>query len=288
MQKLTDRPLDDACGIALGPPSSNAPIFVAGPVRSGTTLLRWMLDSHPHIVAGSEQTFLVPFILEFYQTFLDNGFRGQFDDQKLNHIRLRSELEAPKDEIALRFRRLHSSFYEDMCKRSGKRRWADSTHGILDNLLATVDLLYDQTSRYVMSVRHGLDVVVSIHERFKSSSIQTCVDYWCNVTELHLAFRRAHPARCVLSRYEDLVTAPQKTMDSIFAFLGEESVPDICNQLFSQNHAAGAGDDKIVATTNVHTNSINRWQSVSPDLYRHAIENKPLFGQLMSVLGYSY
>ena len=47
---------------------SNSPIFIGGAGRSGTTLLRVMLDSHPRIYCGPELK-VTPLIGQMWHTF---------------------------------------------------------------------------------------------------------------------------------------------------------------------------------------------------------------------------
>jgi len=261
------------------------PAFIAGPVRSGTTLLRWILDSHPNVVSRSEQNFLTPVVATFNREFLDAPVGEGFATQKLAMLREQQDLNTPPNEIARRFRRLHESFYHDLCTHCGKRRWADNTHSLLDYLIAALDVMYEQTPLYLIATRHGLDAVLSAQEKF-GGDIRKRLEYWCAVVDLHSAFLEAHPGRCLRVKYEELVTDPQMTCDGIFSFLGEEPLGDIENAVFRADHGPYFGDHKIHRTREVHKLSVNRWQTVPPSHYRAAVDDCPQFNALMLRLGY--
>ena len=58
------------------PPMDFDPVFLGGEGRSGTTLLRVMLDAHPSIACGPESQFLAdPRFREFHKHFRDTWWR---------------------------------------------------------------------------------------------------------------------------------------------------------------------------------------------------------------------
>lgn len=267
--------------------SSNVmpPIFIAGPTRSGTTLLRWGLDAHPNIVCRSEKNFLSLFVRCFKHEILEYPVGECFDQKKLAKLRLMQDMSIDAGEIARRYRRFHESFYTDLCTRFQKPRWADDTHLLLDYGIAAIDVMYEQTPKYVMAIRHGLDSILSSYEMW-GSPIDKMMEYWCAVADLHYAFAQEHAERCLRIRYEDLVQEPQVTFDRIFSFLGEQSVPNVNERIFSVDHGFGIGDSKICNAKTIHADSVGKWRSVPSSLYREAVDMHSDFNDILSQLGY--
>src|SRR4051794_37690957 len=88
------------------------PIFIIGCGRSGTTLLRLMLDSHPEIAAGEETKFLTdlePILGEHWRLLQTYGFN--------------------RDWWLERMRAFYGGFMAEYAARKGKRRWAEKTPG---------------------------------------------------------------------------------------------------------------------------------------------------------------
>jgi hypothetical protein len=264
-----------------------APIFVVGPARSGTTLIRWILDTHPRIVCRSEQNFLHAFVVCFQDTFLKSPAGDRFDRDQLKQLRKWYDLTAEEGEIAKRFRAFHESFYADLALRQRKQRWADNTHAILDFHIAAMDLIYRHTPSYVMIVRHGLDCAVSAMERFPTQSFDESFRYWASVVNLHRAFADAHPSRCLRITYEQLIAEPQTTTNSIFEFLNENESVDIRN-VFLRDHGPRFGDPKIHNTDSFHASSVGKWANVPRSLYARLLDTVPQFKDEMNRCGYAY
>src|SRR5580658_10523404 len=86
------------------------PIFVVGCPRSGTTLVKRMLDNHPHISCGSES-----FILEaLYQL------------ERKQWLALQT-LGVTRSQWRDNMRRVFSDIQETRASKKGKVRWADKT-----------------------------------------------------------------------------------------------------------------------------------------------------------------
>src|SRR5689334_19471746 len=92
------------------PRSRNAPIFIVGCQRSGTTLLRLMLDSHSAIACGPETRFL-------------RAFEPITGDEWDRISRFGQPREYWLEKIADFF----GSFQEEYARSRGKRRWADKS-----------------------------------------------------------------------------------------------------------------------------------------------------------------
>lgn len=267
------------------PKRIKTPIFIIGPVRSGTTLLRWALDSHPNIVCRSEQNFLRPLIDTFKQEFLSDPVGNTFDQVKLARLKHHHAMQTPPTEIARRFRRLHESFYLDLCKHLKKNRWADNTHVINDYMFPVLDIIYEHTPVYLMLTRHGLDVALSSQEKF-GGIFSDHIKYWCGVTTLQLSFLNTHPGRCFMLRYEDLVMHPQDVLDKVFGFLHEDPIKDVENRIFSREHGPHFGDHKIGHTSRVHTKSVNKWRSLPNNIYGDTVDSCHDFREIMLHVGY--
>ena len=130
------------------PPRSEWPIIIGGCHRSGTTLVRRILNSHSAIHCGPE----VKFFLDFY-----GPPRGVKDD--MNTARAL----ASEDELLEFFGRGFVELHRRTAQRAGKPRWADKAP---ENVLYWSHwqrLLGDQWL-FIHVVRNPLDTIASLRE----------------------------------------------------------------------------------------------------------------------------
>lgn len=201
--------------------------FVIGCPRSGTTLLRAMLDSHPELATPPEAYFVVPALR---QAARYTGPSGVDVESLLGYLetvpsfrkwaleaaaiaRLRAEAPATvPDTLRL--------LYAEYARQRGKTRYADKT----PQHVLHVDLLVDAftEARFVHLVRDGRDVVPSLLEmpvfpsRFPAAAL-----YWrTRVLAGRRAGERLGPQRYHELRYEDLVAEPEAELRRLCRFLG--------------------------------------------------------------------
>jgi hypothetical protein len=188
----------------------NEPIFVIGCGRSGTTLLRLMLDSHPRISAGEETKFLV-----------------DFERILTDHWSLLKAYGFPREWWVGRIRSFYQSFQTEYLKRRGKARWAEKSPIYTFHLEFIGELFPD--AQYVHVIRDGRDVVASFRERWGYlAGLRAANSIWRESVVRAREFGARLPAgRYHELRYEALVADAEKEMRSLLSFLGEEWDPRV-------------------------------------------------------------
>ncbi len=212
------------------------PILVLGVPRSGTTLLRTLLDSHPSIACGPETPWLAPHqprsVGELH-AFLTRHPQGACASFGL-----------PTEVVTSATRALVDTLLGEYARRRGKSRWAEKTPDDVLHLDFLAELLPD--AAVVWIVREGLDVAVSTsvtppHRRGISEWHEKNLALAPGVTVENNAFnallrwghwnrligRSALGCRAWRVRYEDLVRAPEPTVRGILAHLGEPFDPAV-------------------------------------------------------------
>lgn len=257
------------------------PGFIIGVYRSGTTLLRFILDSHPNIVVPPESNFLNGLAELWRNEWYRKGFQGVGVD------------ETGLDE---RLREFASAIFDAYAHAKGKSRWFDKTPSYTDHL-DFLDALFGPQCRYIMLYRHGLDVATSMTrmqegnvengpgKRYKHlhDSVRVCnAAYWMEQCERMLAFEAAHPEQCFRLRYEDYAAEPERFLLPLFAFLGEPWDPAVMR--FAEHpHDHGLQDSKILQTRGFQPN-IGTWRDwPATDLARA----RELIGPTLAKLGYA-
>ena len=196
--------------------ASCRPIFIVGCPRSGTTLLRLFLDSHPNISCGPETGFL-PDIADL---------AGKYE-KRLKRFGLE------QDHWYGKTADFFHQFQIDYATARGKPRWADKTPqytlrlNLLNKLFPTCQIIH--------MVRNGRDVVDSYHHRWGYlSAVKTAAFRWRQYITQARKFGTTvpHDRYCEL-RYEDLVAKTEKTLRDLFNFLDEPWIPAVLNY---QNH----------------------------------------------------
>jgi protein-tyrosine sulfotransferase len=204
---------------------SGNPIFIGGVPRSGTTLLRVILDTHPQIHCGTELR-----IVQALTALWSSA------DQRAQPL-LADSYGVDAEHLRRIFAELILSFLEPAWRASGKPRVAEKTPF---NILVFPELrrLFPD-SALVHIIRDVRDVVASRLERDRAAAAGSPVDTvalaslraeeWVNA----MAIRRRMLSDAWLSRgyfeirYEDLVQKPQAILAGLFAFVCESFDPDV-------------------------------------------------------------
>jgi hypothetical protein len=202
-----------------GPP---APFVVASP-RSGTTLLRMMLDAHPQVAVPFE-THFVPELIAAVEAGggpedaleLLHGHRrwGDFHldrDALLERLRSHDPL-TPGDAVR--------SFYSLYAESQGKHRWGDKTPEYVEFMRPIGRAVGE--AHFIHVIRDGRDVALSRirwrQERSgKTPPVRRMARRWKDA--ITVARKQARRVEHYLEvRYEDLVAEPEPTLRRICAF----------------------------------------------------------------------
>ena len=216
------------------------PIFVVGSMGSGTTLMRLMLDSHPHIMIAQETGFMRSV----------NAIRSiPYWNAKDKWIRRIGVTPAELD-------RAIEAFYDEVfglaASKQGATRWGDKTPFHVEFIEELAELFPEAV--FVGTIRHPGAVANSVG-RF-GWTWRKGVRHWCSANEALLEAGVAVGGRLRLWRYEDLVSAPEEVMREVLDFLGEPWDPKV---LEHHRHQSGRAEGGTVAHEPVDTQRIDKW-----------------------------
>ncbi len=197
--------------------------FIVGVARSGTTLLRLMLDAHPQFAIPAETGF-IPQVAgltgppeELRRAFFDTVTAAPtWADLALPREEFREALEGVKPFTVADGVRC---FYCCYARRHGKRSWGDKTPLYGGHMKAIQELLPE--AHFIHIIRDGRDVALSLGGLWFSpgDSAEELARHWRERIEA----TRAQAADCrhyTEVRYEDLVRNPRGVLQYICGFLG--------------------------------------------------------------------
>ena len=265
-------------GVAVG----DSPIFIGGAGRSGTTLIRVILDSHPNITCGPELK-VTPMLAELWHGF-----------QTAHLPPLREYLLTPAD-INRIFERMILSLMEKYRDSSGKPRLAEKSP---NNVFFFQHLSHIfPESPLIHVIRDGRDVVCSLltmnwidpktgQPIEYTRDARKAAQYWASAV---LAGRKtgqneAIRPRYMELRYEDIVARPEPTLKGLFAFLDEPWDPVVLDFHDQRRNLAGESSADQVSRP-LYTASVGRWEKNLDEAGRQAV--KEVAGDLLIELGYA-
>jgi hypothetical protein len=196
--------------------------FIVGVNRSGTTLLRLMLDAHPDLAIPPETHFLPELIrranhgntrLRIIRSLTAHPRWGDFGvDPK--DLRKRTREIKPLSATAVA-----RAFYELYAESQGKPRWGDKTPRYMRSMPRIARALPE--ARFVHIIRDGRDVAISQAERSleeRDTPVEEAAERWARRIE---AAREAGREMDVYMevRYEDLVAEPEATLRKVCEFV---------------------------------------------------------------------
>jgi len=207
---------------------TESPFFIVGFPRSGTTMLRLMLNSHPRIAVPFESDFIPKFSRRL-DAYGDLGSAPNMErllrDICMNSFVINGNLiPDPRSVLALRprsYAELVDCIFESFARRHGKVRWGDKDP---DNL-KDMDLLWQlfPGCKFIHIIRDGRDVVLSLRGLdWGSRNLPRTARRWAQHVTLARHVGNVLGADHYLEvRYENLVRDACGELMRICRFLGE-------------------------------------------------------------------
>ena len=201
-----------------------APVpFIVGVGRSGTTMLRLMLDAHPELTIPPE-THFVPALIDAIQS----GANREKSIGVMTSVRQWGDLGIDPDEVLARWKDLDEfapgpalrSFYAIYTERQNKPRWGDKTPIYVKNMLRIESVLPE--ARFIHVIRDGRDVALSRWKRTLGDKdpapASKVAETWAR--RIRRAQRHGRKLEHYIElRYEDLVTDTEPNLRRICDFL---------------------------------------------------------------------
>lgn len=235
----------------------DSPFFVLGSQRSGTTMLRLMLNRHPRLAVPHESKFMMAFHsrLRDYGDLAEKENAARLLDDIAGHKAVvAGELITDKNLILARdvstYPKMIDAIMSEKAKQMGKPRWGDKTPYYI-TYIDEIWKLFPQ-SKIVHLVRDGRDVVVSQRniEWMSNNLPRLAHDWWWKTMVCHKVGSVRGPDWFLEVRYEDLVVDTENTLRIICDFLGEEFAP----QMMAFNESAT--ESVPIGSQKWHQNSV--------------------------------
>jgi hypothetical protein len=211
---------------------SDAPIFVVGYPRSGTTLLQSLIGAHPRIASPPEMHY-------FVRLARHAKYWGDLDDDTVARRVIEAAVSSSKFahcgfEVERIFPRLpasgrtHGIVFEaimrDFADRAGKQRWCEKTP------LQSAPFIWGAlpSAQVVHIVRDPRDSLASGLDITGGGDITIGARQWRQFTTRNIRAGAERGAGQYLRvRYEDLARDPAAVLTIVFAFLREEFDPGV-------------------------------------------------------------
>lgn len=274
-------------------------VFILGSRRSGSNLLRVLLNHSPHLSAPHP-----PHILHAFTPLLP-GYGDLARDEAWNRLvadvveyanlnpvaLLEDDSRLDPAPVAARCAGrgliwLHDAIYSEIMERAGKRAWVCKSN---DNMhyLEAIEAGFADSTRYIYLYRDGRDVALS----FRKAPIgpkhpYQCALEWAREQRRMLDWERRVGARLQRVRYEDLITRPEAVCRDLCGFLGVEFDPAMLEAHASGEAARTAGKSVLWAnlTRPVQSDNSGKWR-------RDSVENVSQFergaADALDALGYA-
>ncbi|MFD8722476.1 sulfotransferase family protein [Streptomyces sp. NPDC059629] len=272
------------------------PVLIIGTERSGSNVLRLVLNAHPDIA--------VPHPPHFMRYF------GPLADVYGDLAVPANKRRLARDAYALLRRHIHpwehpidvervvqdasptlfgvvAEFYEQYRRAEGKRRWGCKSTFMVD---AVDEVLAERPgARFIWLVRDPRDVAVSATRAvFGPSHPYSMACLWAEQQRRAAdAADRLGDEQVLLVRYEDLVARPEKEIIRVCAFLGERPVPEMLapHRSASARRIAALSESWRNTGRPITTSSVGRYQDALSAGDLRAVECAA--AALMPRLGYT-
>ena len=285
--------------------------FVVGVNRSGTTLLRMMLDAHPELTVPPETHFIPAFAKEFKER-KNNGEKMTADDAVDFLVGHRRWGDFGLDEAVLRERvkkldkvrpkYVLRAFFGLYAESQGKTRVGDKTPGYVKQMGIIQRTVPE--ARFIHLIRDGRDVALSRESRMSAEELT--VERHAKIWKRRISRARRQQSRLkhyIELRYEDLIADPETALRKVCDFIelpydpamleyherSADRLQEIARDLDDDNGgalrpAAERVEAHSLVTEAPRSDRVDRWRELMPP--SDIVEFETIAGDLLDELGY--
>jgi len=194
------------------------PVFVVGPLRSGTTLLRLILDHHSEINSFGE-----------FETAVSQCVGDSWPDLEAFDQLVKTDRQARSQglevDLSLSYPELIFAWLKKMDARKPVRHIGASVHSRIDMLAKLWP-----NGKYIHLLRDPRDVARSCIGMGWVGNVYEGAQYWISA-ERHwdILFEHVEKENCYEIRYEDLVESPEEELRALCCFLDIEYEANMLN-----------------------------------------------------------
>jgi protein-tyrosine sulfotransferase len=267
-------------------------IVVLGVPRSGTTLMRRLLNAHPNICCPPETNLLRSCARFLHEEGISNGLSvGVLSGLAYSGFN--------EEDVVIRLREFAFGFLRESAAQAEKARWAEKTAFDVFYVDAIRQFLGD-SCRFICILRNGFDVVCSLKElsdiqdrhlmevhayvRRYSSPYEAFAHAWVDCTQAMIHFAEERPDLCLTVRYEDLLANAEERLQEIFDFLGETAdTRSVLGRAMTGGADIGLGDWKTYDKSTLDRSSVGRGRSLPEDVVARLA---PIMNSTLALAGY--
>ena len=242
-------------------------VFVVTLARSGSTLLRYLLDAHPEVTSPPELNLsaLLQHAADTWHRSLDAVLERPPDDPI-------GPIQSYSPEAYQRARRAVDPIMVRCANIANASVFCDKSLTTVDHL-PTVSRCYPKAS-FIFLYRYPLDLIASGIEASRwgfnafgfapyvgatpGNFVAGLGNYWIDKVTKMVEFERSCSVAHARIYYELLCDDPAATLEQLLDFLDLTPDPGIVERMFSTEHGRGPGDYKIDYTGSINADSIGR------------------------------
>ena len=268
---------------------NNQILFLVGMPRSGTKLLRNMLNGHPAVAIFPIETHFIPFFDQEFSAYGNITIRSNFskffsDIQRTNFfVRMVSrDISIAESDW---FDNLQGAEYSDVldalfrcyAEMTGCQIVGDKTPAYMTQ--APLLLTLFPNAQFIHIVRDPRDYVISIRKAWNQNMSRAAQRWKQSIRKFHTDLNSKNVSFCEV-KYEDLIANPQQCLEQACTYLGIDFSE---NMLVLDEPAENLGDAK--GALNIVQDNFNKWETQLSCREVRTVES--ISGALMEELGYT-
>ena len=251
-------------------PLPERPFFIVGHPRSGTTLLRFMLASHPRLYVP-EETGFIPFLVKPGQVkaplTLAQVEKILARIGQLNFMWRDKVKDIPAFYASLpepRLDHLLDTLFRSYSADHPVTRWGDKTPLYVQYIRLLNDIFPE--AQFIHLIRDGRDAALSARQKWPENTVYMDGYYllknWVrNIQAGQQAGQWLGKARYFELYYEILVNKPQETLEAMCAFLGEDFHSAMLDHTALAREIGPGPANHTEVLKPVSTSSVGRWKA---------------------------